>query len=100
MVGQYRNNGHQWRPQGEPEHVNVYDFVTPGIGKAIPYGIYDIGQNLGWVNVGTDHDTASFAVQSILKWWRAMGNEIYPHAGKILICADGGAPPGPLASRV
>jgi transposase len=94
LVGNYKNGGREWQPQGEPVEVNVHDFPSAGSGKAIPYGIYDVGKNLGWVNVGCDHDTASFAVSSIRHWWVGMGSEIYPKAKKLLICADSGGSNG------
>ena len=90
LVGLYGNGGQEWQPQGQPEQVNIHDFPDPRLGKAIPYGIYDVGQNLGWVNVGCDHDTASFAVASIRRWWTHMGHELYPTAEKLLLCADSG----------
>lgn len=90
LVGEYKNNGREWRPKGCPEPVNLHDFPDPKVGKAIPYGIYDVGRNTGWVNVGKDHDTAGFAVESIRRWWRVMGRAIYPHAKRLLICADAG----------
>jgi transposase len=94
LVGQYRNGGQEWQPQGHPEKVNVHDFPDPRLGKAIPYGIYDVGRNLGWVNVGCDHDTASFAVESIRRWWTHMGSDLYKKAKKLLICADSGGSNG------
>lgn len=94
LVGEYRNPGTEWQPKGKPEEVQVHDFPDPRLGKAIPYGIYDVGRNLGWVNVGCDHDTASFAVASIGRWWREMGIELYPKASELLICADGGGSNG------
>lgn len=94
LVGQYRNSGREWYPTGDPEKVNVHDFPDPVLGKAIPYGIYDVGQNLGWVNVGWDHDTASFAVESIHRWWRGMGAALYPEAKQLLVCADSGGSNG------
>ncbi len=94
LVGEYRNGGREWQPQGAPEKVNVHDFPEAGVGKAIPYGIYDVGRNLGWVNVGRDHDTASFAVESIRRWWRALGAALYPQAKQLLICADAGGSNG------
>jgi hypothetical protein len=97
LVGQYKNGGKEWMPSGSPESVNVYDFVNVEVGKAIPYGIYDISQNSGWVNVGSDHDTSAFAVESIRRWWNTMGSEIYSGSDKLLICADGG---GSNGSRV
>lgn len=97
LVGQYKNGGKELRPIGNPEEVNVYDFVDKELGRANPYGVYDIINNLGWVSVGTDHDTASFAVATIRRWWFGMGKELYPDARELLIMADGG---GSNGSRV
>lgn len=97
LVGQYKNGGKELRPKGEPEQVNVYDFVDKDLGRANPYGVYDITNNLGWVSVGTDHDTASFAVATIRRWWFGMGKALYPDARDLLITADGG---GSNGSRV
>jgi hypothetical protein len=97
LVGDFKNAGREWRPQGEPEAVRVHDFVIPAQGKAIPYGIYDLARNEGWVSVGIDHDTASFAVNAIQRWWDLMGKEVYPEATSLLITADGG---GSNGSRV
>lgn len=97
LVGQYKNVGKELRPKGEPEQVKVYDFVDKDLGRANPYGVYDITNNLGWVSVGTDHDTASFAVATIRRWWFGMGKELYPDARELLITADGG---GSNGSRV
>jgi transposase len=94
LVGNFKNGGREWERKGEPEEVEVHDFATPESPKVIPYGIYDIGKNMGWVNVGCDHDTASFAVASIRRWWWSMGQEIYPEAEELLICADGGGSNG------
>ena len=94
LVGPYRNGGQEWQGQGQPEKVNVHDFPDPQLGKAIPYGIYDVGRNLGWVNVGCDHDTASFAVASIRRWWTQMGSALYKKAKPLLICADSGGSNG------
>ena len=94
LIGNYKNQGREWRPQGRPEAVNVHDFIDPKLGRAVPYGIYDIADNKGWVSVGTDHDTASFAVEAIRRWWRAMGQERYPQASRLLISADGGGSNG------
>lgn len=96
LVGQYKNGGKELRPKGEPQ-VKVYDFVDKDLGRANPYGVYDITNNLGWVSVGTDHDTASFAVATIRRWWFGMGKELYPVARELLITADGG---GSNGSRV
>lgn len=97
LVGQYKNGGKEWRPQGDPEKVNVYDFVDKELGRANPYGVYDLANNTGWVSVGTDHDTASFAVATIRKWWFAMGAPLYNDAKELVIMADGG---GSNGSRV
>jgi hypothetical protein len=94
LVGRYHQGGQEWQPQGQPEPVNVHDFPDPQLGKAIPYGIYDVGRNLGWVNVGCDHDTASFAVESIRRWWTHMGSALYKKAKRLLICADSGGSNG------
>jgi hypothetical protein len=90
LVGKYKQQGKEWQRKGDPEQVMVHDFIDRKLGKAIPYGIYDVAEDVGWVNVGTDHDTASFAVESIRRWWKAMGNELYAEANSLLICADGG----------
>lgn len=97
LVGQYQNGGKEWRPQGQPEDVKVHDFVDQELGRANPYGVYDLGHNSAWVSVGTDHDTASFAVATIRSWWLAMGKALYPGAKELLITADGG---GSNGSRV
>lgn len=94
LVGNFKNSGREWRPKGEPEEVNVYDFVDRGLGKAIPYGVFDLTKNEGWVSVGIDHDTAQFAVQAIGRWWRKMGVKRYPNAKELLIMADGGGSNG------
>jgi hypothetical protein len=93
-VGNHKNSGREWQPKGCPEQVEVYDFGGPKRTKAIPDGIYDIGKNMGWVNVGTDHDTATFEVASIRRWWFGMGRLLYPNATELLICADGGGSNG------
>ena len=94
LVGDFRNAGREWRPEGHPERVKVHDFKIPELGKAIPYGVYDLTRNAGWVSVGIDHDTASFAVQSIRRWWQTMGRGTYPKATSLLITADGGGSNG------
>ena len=94
LVGDFKNGGRELRPQGDPERVRVHDFVIPELGKANPYGVYDITHNLGWVNIGIDHDTATFAVESIRRWWRLMGQPLYPEARQLLITADGGGSNG------
>jgi len=90
LVGDFKNGGREWRPRGEPEEVRVHDFPDPKIKKAIPYGVYDLTRNEGWVSVGIDHDTARFAAASIKRWWRKMGKKRYPRAKKLLITADCG----------
>ena len=89
LVGAFKNAGQEWRPAGAPEQVKVHDFVDPERGRASPYGVYDIGADQGWVSVGTDHDTASFAVQTIRRWWFTMGKPRYPDARELTITADG-----------
>jgi transposase len=97
LVGDFKNNGREWRPKGRPQEVQVHDFPKKDLGKAIPYGVYDMGRNDGWVSVGVDHDTACFAVATIRRWWQRMGRPAYPNADSILITADGG---GSNGSRV
>lgn len=97
LVGAYKNNGTTWCPEGKPEQVKVHDFVDKELGRANPYGVYDMGSNTGWVSVGTDHDTASFAVETIRRWWGTMGRQCYPAASELMITADGG---GSNGSRV
>jgi hypothetical protein len=94
LLGAFKNAGRQWRPAGEPAEVNTHDFPGDSVGKAVPYGIYDITANTGWVNVGTDHDTATFAVESIRRWWNACGSHDYPAATRLLITADAGGSNG------
>lgn len=89
LVGDFKNSGREWQPKGQPVPVRVHDFIGE-LGKAIPYGVYDIGLNTGWVNVGVDHDTPAFAVESIARWWEHMGRRVYPDATELLITADGG----------
>ena len=90
LVGDFKNGGREWRPQGRPEEVRTHDFLDKKLGKAIPYGVYDIVNNQGWVNVGIDHDTARFATNSIRQWWVQMGQQRFPHAKELLVTADGG----------
>ena len=97
LVGDFKNGGREFRPQGDPEPVRVHDFIIPELGRANPYGVYDVAQNAGWVSVGTDHDTATFAVESIRRWWQSMGLAQYPQTRRLLITADGG---GSNGSRV
>ena len=97
LVGDFKNGGRELRPKGDPAKVRVHDFEIRELGKVAPYGVYDQTHNAGWVNVGTDHDTAAFAVESIRRWWVTMGQEAYPDAASLLITADGG---GSNGSRV
>jgi transposase len=97
LVGDFKNGGREWRPAGKPEEVRVHDFLDKRLGKAIPYGVYDLARNAGWVGVGIDHDTAAFAVHTIRRWWRAMGRPAYRRARSLLIVADSG---GSNGSRV
>jgi hypothetical protein len=90
LVGNYKNGGREWHPQGNPLETRVHDFEDQELGKVIPYGIYDVGDNSGWVSVGIDHDTADFAIDSILAWWKQMGRRTYPQARELLIMADAG----------
>lgn len=94
LVGDFKNGGRELRPKGQPEQVRVHDFVDPELGRATPYGIYDLGRNSGWVSVGMDHDTAEFAVETIRRWWRTMGRPAYPEATRLLITADAGGSNG------
>ena len=94
LVGQFKHGGREWQPKGEPEEVDVHDFPDPELGKVIPYGVFDLSENEGWVSVGVDHDTAQFAVQAIGRWWQKMGTQRYPHAKELLITADGGGSNG------
>jgi transposase len=90
LVGDFRNGGREWRPRGEPEEVRVHDFQDPALGKAIPYGVFDLTNNQGWVSVGIDHDTSRFATATIRRWWRQMGTRRFPAAKRLMITADGG----------
>ena len=90
LVGEFKNGGREWQPKGQPEVVNVHDFLSQGLGKAIPYGLYDVSRNSGWVSVGTDHDTASFAVETLRRWWLGEGRFTYQGSRQLLLCADGG----------
>jgi hypothetical protein len=90
LVGAFANGGREWRPKGEPAKVSTHDFPDAELGKAIPYGVYDVAANAGWVNVGTDHDTAAFAVESIRRWWNGAGRAAYPGARRLLVTADAG----------
>jgi transposase len=90
LVGDFKNSGREWRFKGQPQRVRVHDFMIPQKGKAIPYGVYDMTRNEGWVNLGIDHDTAAFAVNSIRRWWQTMGQKVYPKGKTLLITADSG----------
>lgn len=94
LVGDFKNAGREWRPKGKPEDVQVHDFLDPQLGKAIPYGIYDLSENQGWVSVGIDHDTARFATEAIRRWWKKIGAKHYRKARELLITADGGGSNG------
>ncbi len=94
LVGPFKNGGRELRPKGEPELVRVHDFLIPELGRVSPYGVYDLGKNEAWVSVGTDHDTAAFAVASIRRWWETMGKPLYPQAKRLLITADAGGSNG------
>jgi transposase len=94
LIGDFKNAGKEWQPAGKPEEVRVYDFIDTELGKVAPYGIYDLTTNTGWVNVGIDHDTAEFAVESIRRWWFEMGEAVYPRARRLLITADCGGSNG------
>jgi len=94
LVGAFKNAGREWQPKGEPEEVKVHDFLDPELGKAIPYGVYDISENQGWVSVGIDHDTAHFAAEAIRRWWKKLGSRRYRDARELIITADGGGSNG------
>lgn len=94
LIGNFKNNGKEWQPKGQNAIVNVYDFKSLADGKAVPYGVYDVIQNSGFVNVGIDHDTASFAVESIRRWWQTTGSKLYPNRTELLITSDGGGSNG------
>ena len=94
LVGDFKNPGREWRPKGTPERVRVHDFVIPEQGKAIPYGVYDLSRDEGWVSVGIDHDTASFAMNAIRSWWQKMGRTVYGGASHLTVTADGGGSNG------
>ena len=94
LIGNFRNGGREYQPKGNPELVNVHDFVSDSQGRVTPYGVYDVATNAGWVSVGTDHDTATFAVETIRRWWNSMGQPTYPQAKSLLITADGGGSNG------
>jgi hypothetical protein len=97
LIGRFKNRGREWQRKGQPEEVNVHDFADKELGKVVPYGVYDLTHNQGWVSVGINHDTAEFAVATIRRWWKRMGIRLYPQANELLITADGG---GSNGSRV
>ena len=97
LVGDFKNGGREWRPQGRPEQVRVHDFLIKDLGRAVPYGIYDLASNAGWISVGMSGDTSAFAVQTIRRWWQDIGQARYPRATRLTITADGG---GSNGSRV
>ena len=90
LIGDFKNAGKDWHPKGTPPPVRVHDFIDKQLGKAIPYGVYDIRRSEGWVSVGIDHDTAEFAIESVRRWWQRMGRAVYPKATELLVTADGG----------
>ena len=94
LIGDFKNAGREWQPKGKPEEVRTHDFIDENLGKAIPYGVYDIANNEGWVSVGTDHDTPEFAVATIRRWWYSMGRQAYPGAKSVLVTADAGGSNG------
>ena len=94
LVGEYKNGGQEWQPKGEPVQVKVHDFIDKQLGKAIPYGVYDVSANTGWVAVGRDHDTAAFAVQTLRRWWEQVGRTSYPQAERLLVTAGAGGSNG------
>ena len=94
LIGDFKNSGRELRPKGDPEKVRVHDFLIPELGRANPYGVYDLATNTGWVSVGLDHDTATFAVETIRRWWFGMGKAVYPRAHQLLITADSGGSNG------
>jgi len=94
LLGDFKNGGREWLPKGEPTPVRVHDFLDADLGKAVPYGVYDVFRNEGWVSVGVDHDTAEFAVETIRRWWTRMGKRAYPQASEVMITADGGGSNG------
>lgn len=97
LVGDFKNNGREWHPKGMPEEVRVHDFEIPDLGKVVPYGIYDIDRNHGWINLGIDNNTAEFAVESIRQWWNTIGKKFYPNAKTLTITADSGGSNSPRA---
>ena len=99
LIGDFRNGGREWRPQGDPEKVRVHDFKDETLGKAVPYGVYDLAADAGWVSVGVDHDTAEFAVETLRRWWRNLGAAAYPKSRRVLATADAGGSNG-MRSRL
>jgi hypothetical protein len=94
LIGHFKNGGREWEPKGQPVEVNTHDFADKELGKVVPYGVYDLTYNQGWVSVGINHDTAEFAVSTIRRWWKQMGIKLYPEAAELLITADGGGSNG------
>ena len=94
LVGDFKNAGREWRPKGQPADVQVHDFLIKELGRAVPYGVYDLAADIGWVSIGIDHDTAAFAVQTIRRWWQEVGRVRYPEAKRLVITADGGGSNG------
>jgi transposase len=94
LIGRFKNGGREWEPKGQPVEVNTHDFADKELGKVVPYGVYDLTYNQGWVSVGINHDTAEFAVSTIRRWWKQMGMKLYPEAAELLITADGGGSNG------
>ena len=94
LIGEFRNAGQEWRPKGQPESVQVHDFIDKELGKVIPYGVFDVNENKDWVSVGIDHDTAHFAAEAIRRWWKKMGVKRYRNTKELLITADGGGSNG------
>ena len=94
LVGDFRNGGREWRPRGDPERVRVHDFKDEALGKAVPYGVYDLAADAGWVSVGVGHDTAEFAVETLRRWWRNLGAAAYQRSRRVLVTADAGGSNG------
>jgi hypothetical protein len=94
LIGEFKNVGREWEPAGRPQEVRDHDFMLAELGKAFAYGVYDVERNVGWVNVGQDHETATFAVESLRRWWRGDGTLAYPQSDRLLICCDGGGSNG------
>jgi hypothetical protein len=95
LIGEFKNNGREWHPQGQPEQARVHDFIDRDLGKVVPYGVYDTGRNEAWVSVGVDDDTPEFAVATLKRWWSQMGRQAYPNASELMITADAGGSNSP-----